>query len=125
MPGRWAAPPAPAMMTLEAGGLGALGEGEQPVRGPVGRDDALFAIDSEHSQRFGGVAHGLPVGLAAHDDGDGCGHLVNSVQESKNIGRIIGAARGFIKAWQGIRNGLSCLGESRQALISEPAQRRP
>ncbi len=73
---------------LEACGLGALGEGEQPVRGPVGRDDAFFAIDPERCQRLGGVAHGLPVRLAAHDDGDGYGHLVNSVRESRNIGRL-------------------------------------
>ena len=69
--------------------------------------------------------HGLPVGLASHNDGDGYGHLVNSVRESRNIGRIIGAARVSSKAWQGIRNGLSCLGESRQAFISKPAQGRP
>ena len=73
---------------LEAGGLGAAGESEQPVRGPVGRDDALFALDSERSQRFGGMAHGLPVGLASHNDGDRCGHLVNSVRESKSMGRL-------------------------------------
>ena len=36
---------------LEAGRLGALGEGEQPVRGAVGRDDAFFAVDPECGQR--------------------------------------------------------------------------
>src|SRR5882757_3303355 len=71
------------------------------------------------------MTHGLPVRLASHDEGDGCGHFVNSVRESRNIGRIIRAARASSKTWQGVTNGLSCLGESRQAFISKPAQGRP
>ena len=56
---------------LEAGRLGALGKGKQPVRGAVRRNDALFAVDAERGQRVGGMAHGIPVRLASHDDGDG------------------------------------------------------
>src|SRR5579859_2676618 len=57
----------------------------------MGGNDAAVAIDAELFERLGGVPHGLPVGLASHDDGDGSGHRVNSSQESKNIGRIIGS----------------------------------
>src|SRR3981189_2804130 len=56
-------------------------------------DDVSLAGDAERGQRVGGVAHGLPVGLASHDDGDRGGHLVNSFRESKSIGRIIGSAQ--------------------------------
>src|SRR3981081_4287100 len=56
-------------------------------------DDVFLAGDPERSQRVGGVAHGLPVGLASHDDGDGGGHTVNSFRESKNISRIIRSAQ--------------------------------
>ena len=100
---------------LETGRLCAFGEGIQPFRGAMGRDDARFAIDSERGKRFGGVTHGLPIRLASHDDGYRGGHLVNSVRESRNIGRIIGVACASSKAWQGVRNGLSCLGKSGQA----------
>jgi len=40
---------------LETGGLGALGEGKQPVRGPVRRDDAGFTGDAERCKRIGGM----------------------------------------------------------------------
>ena len=74
---------------LETGGPGALGKGEQPVRGAMRRHDALFAFDAERGQRFGGMAHGVPVRLATHDDGDDGGHVqVNSFRESKSIGRL-------------------------------------
>jgi hypothetical protein len=48
--------------------LGALGEGVEPVRGAVRRDDAGLVRDREGVQGFGRVAHGVPVRLAAHDD---------------------------------------------------------
>ena len=38
---------------------------------------------AERCQGFGGVAHGLPVRLASHDDGDGGGHAVNSFGNPK------------------------------------------
>ncbi len=86
---------------LEAGRLGALGKGEQPVRGAVGRDDVFFASHAERGQGFGGMAHGVPVRLASHDDGYGRGHAVNSFRESKNIGRIIGLAQGSARRGKG------------------------
>ena len=63
---------------LEARRLGALGECDQPVRRTVGRDDARLMGYAERGQRFGGVAHGFPVRLASHNNGDGRGHSVFS-----------------------------------------------
>src|SRR6202035_5645927 len=85
----------------EAGRLGALGEGAQPVRGAMRGDDVLLAGNAERGQGFGGMAHGVPVRLASHDDGDGGGHTVNSFRESKNIGRIIRSAQGSARRGKG------------------------
>ena len=41
---------------------------EQPVRRPVRRHDQRLEADAELGQRIGGMLHGLPVGLASHDD---------------------------------------------------------
>ena len=70
MPGRCAAPPAPATITLKPLRLRALGEGDEPVGRAVGRDDARVVADAERLERLGGAAHHRPVRLAAHDDGD-------------------------------------------------------
>ena len=56
---------------LEAVGLGAPGKFVQALGRAVGGDDARLVLDLERVERFGGMAHGRPVGLAAHDDGDG------------------------------------------------------
>src|SRR6266853_801796 len=109
---------------LVAGRLGTLGKGEQPVRGAMRRNDMFFIGDTERIKGFGGVAHGVPVRLASHDDGDGGGHKVNSFRESKNIGRIIGSAQGQAKAWQGVWNGLSCLGEFEQGFLKMPVKKK-
>src|SRR5258708_12612023 len=79
---------------FEAGRLGALGEGKQPVRGAMRGDDAFLASHAEGGEGFGGVAHGVPVRLASHDDGDwgGGGHTGNSFWESKKKNPIIGSA---------------------------------
>ena len=71
MPGRCAAPPAPAMMTLKPSRLRALGEGDEPVGGAMGGDDPRVIADAERFERLGGAAHDRPVRLAAHDDRDG------------------------------------------------------
>ena len=55
-------------------------------------DPERLVRNLKRRQRFGGMAHGFPVGLAAHDDGDGRGHIFESSRESRNIGRIIGSA---------------------------------
>src|SRR5258708_4795986 len=109
---------------LVAGRLGALGKCEQPGRGAMRRNDVFFIGDSERIKGFGGVAHGIPVRLAAHDDGDRGGHKVNSFRESKSIGRIIGPAQGEAKAWQGVWNGLSCLGEFEQGFPEMPMKKK-
>src|ERR1700734_1013836 len=86
---------------LEAGRPRALGEGEQAVRGAMGRDDVFFAGNAKRGQGLGGMAHGVPVRLASHDDGYRRGHAVNSFRESKNIGRIIGLAHGSARRGKG------------------------
>ena len=70
MPGRCAAPPAPAMMTLKPSGFRALGEGDEPVGRAMGRDDPRVVADAERFERLGGAAHDRPIRLAAHDDRD-------------------------------------------------------
>ena len=54
MPGRCAAPPAPAMMTLKPCSLRALGEGDEPVGRAMGRDDPRVIADAERFERLGG-----------------------------------------------------------------------
>src|SRR3954471_7720383 len=61
----------------------------------------LLAGDPEHTEGFGGMSHGVPVRLASHDDGDWGGHAVNSLRESKSIGRIIGSAQGSARRGKG------------------------
>ena len=56
---------------LEARGLGALGEVEKPLRRAMRGHDFRFKADLQLLEEHGGVAHRLPIGLAAHDDGDG------------------------------------------------------
>ena len=55
---------------LEARGLRALGEGDQPVGRAMGGDDPRVVADAKRLERLGGAAHDRPIGLAAHDDGD-------------------------------------------------------
>ena len=47
MPGRCAAPPAPAMITLKPAALAPLGEGVHPLRRAVGRDDLGLVGDAQ------------------------------------------------------------------------------
>ena len=47
MPGRWAAPPAPAMMTSSAARFGAGGVLAHPVGRAMGRDHAAFVRHAE------------------------------------------------------------------------------
>ena len=55
---------------LESFRLRALGEGHEPVRRAMGGYDARVAGDIERGERLDRVAHGRPVGLRPHDDGD-------------------------------------------------------
>ena len=64
-------PAGPGDDDLEALGLGALRKCEKPFGRPVRRDDAGLETDAQALERLGGMAHRCPVGLAAHDDGDG------------------------------------------------------
>ena len=67
-PGRCAAPPAPAMSTLEAALLGRAGVLEEQVGRAVRRDDAALVRHAELVERLRGVAHRLPVGARPHDE---------------------------------------------------------
>src|SRR4051794_31376192 len=59
---------------LVARGACAPRECIQALGGAMSRHDALFACNAECGERFGGEAHGVPVRLATHDDGDRGGH---------------------------------------------------
>ena len=67
-PARWAAPPAPAMMTcrprLSSGRRVLRRQCRRAVRG----DDFRLVGHAKPLQDFGGLPHGVPVRLAAHDD---------------------------------------------------------
>ena len=54
---------------LEARGFRAFGESIEPLGRAVGGDDAGLVGHVERVERLGGMFHGLPVGLAAHDNG--------------------------------------------------------
>ena len=70
MPGRWAAPPAPAMITSSPRPSASVGVLDHPLRRAVGRDDLALVRHAELGERLGRGAHRLPVALAAHDDAD-------------------------------------------------------
>ena len=68
MPGRCAAPPAPAMMQRRPRVGGLAGEPIQQLRGPVGRHDPALVGHVEMGEPAGGRLHDDPVGIATHDD---------------------------------------------------------
>ena len=78
MPGRWAAPPAPAMMHRSPAPRRLLGVAEEQVGRAVGGDHPpLIAISNSRSRRHG-VLHDLPVRVASHHhshEGRCHGHL--------------------------------------------------
>ena len=94
MPGRWAAPPAPAMITSIPRPSAPCGEFGHPVRRAVGGDDEALVGHAEAGEHLVRVAQGLPVGLAPHDDA--------------HQGRIVGAHRLGIRGFAeiGSRGGL-------------------
>ena len=53
--------------------LGGGGVVEQLVRVAVRRVGMGLVGDAQRIQGLGGILHGLPIGLGAHDDGDGGG----------------------------------------------------
>ena len=73
---------------LEACGLRALGEGVEPLRRAMGGNDARLIGNTERVERLGGMLHGLPIGLAAHDNCDGFRsqrrHAANSLTEGSD-----------------------------------------
>ncbi len=102
MPGRCAAPPAPAMITLIARRPRALGEGDQPVGRAMRGDDARVVADAEFVERLGGAPHRRPVGLAAHDDRDGLGKGGHGrLPEGERLGIMRAAIKGRARGAQG------------------------
>ena len=69
IPGRWAAPPAPAISTRRPAGRRLLAEGDHVVRGPVGRDHPYLVRHAEALEHLDGPLHHGQVRRAAHDDG--------------------------------------------------------
>ena len=57
MPGRWAAPPAPAMITLNPAACAPLAKAYMPLRRAVGRDDRLLAGDAQLVEHVAGGLH--------------------------------------------------------------------
>src|SRR5690606_2340048 len=55
---------------LEAGGLRAGREIVEALRGALCRHDPAIVRNAQLTKRIGCMAHGRPVRLAAHDDGD-------------------------------------------------------
>ena len=56
---------------LEAFRFRTFGEGIKTLGRAMRGNDAGVVADAERIERFGGMLHGLPVGLAAHDNGYG------------------------------------------------------
>src|SRR6185295_741713 len=75
IPGRWAAPPAPAMITsMPRAARRVL---RHPGRRAMRRYDACFVRHAEVGEHLVGVAHGVPVGFRAHDHADERTHVVH------------------------------------------------
>ena len=82
MPGRCAAPPAPAMITSMPRASAPRRELRHPDRRAMRRHDVPLVGHVEALEHLDGVLHRLPVGRRAHDDGDewsgGIGHRESS-----------------------------------------------
>jgi hypothetical protein len=77
---------------LKTGRLGAFGEGDEPIWRAMGGDDTRVIMDAERVQGVGGVPHGGPVRLTAHDDGNG-----GSCHETL---RLKASSRERLEVWQ-------------------------
>ena len=93
MPGRCAAPPAPAMITLRPRAAALLGIGGHAVGGAMGGDDAGLMRHAQRVQHIGGGLQGGPVGLAAHDDADGAALGMDHASNRLLAGRFEEAAQ--------------------------------
>ena len=70
IPGRWAAPPAPAMITADPAPGRLLGIAIEQVRRAMGRHDAQLVADPQLGQERGGLLEDREVRAAAADDPD-------------------------------------------------------
>ena len=90
MPGRCAAPPAPAMMHCRPRPRGLLGVLIEEIRRAMGGDHPRLVRDAECRQLPGGVLHHLPVRVTAHHDADQRGAhpgLTEWIQGNSESGR--------------------------------------
>src|SRR6478609_4863424 len=117
MPGKWAAPPAPAMMILKPAALAPLAKANS--RSGVRCAETMRLSQSiprapsvSAAWRMVSQSDWLPIMMAT---GAGIRSILSGIQKHRPDYRI---GPRFGKAWQGVRNGLSCLGESRQAFQS-------
>ena len=72
-PGRWAAPPAPAMITWQPAAGGLLAVGQHLLGHPVRGDHVGLVGDVELAERRRGRLHHRPVGVGPHHDADAGG----------------------------------------------------
>src|ERR1700687_2687069 len=117
MPGRCAAPPAPAMMILKPAALAPLAKAN--IRSGVRCAETMcFSQAIPSTPRVSAVwrmvsqSDWLPMMMAT---GAGIRLILSGIQKHRPDYRI---GSGLGKAWQGVRNGLSCLGEFRQAFLA-------
>jgi len=70
MPGKWAAPPAPAMMAFRPRPAAASAYAEHVVRHAVGGNHARLKADTKLLENLDCVLHGVPIRAGTHDDAD-------------------------------------------------------
>ena len=81
IPGRWAAPPAPAIITMQASRLGCpwrRHKGDQASDEQRRSAPRMGPVELRRG-RIGGPPHRRPVGLTAHDDANACGATIPDV----------------------------------------------
>src|SRR6202051_292417 len=114
MPGRCAAPPAPAMMILNPAALAPLAKANSRS-GVRCAETMCFSLVTPSALRVSAAwrmvsqSDWLPMMMAT---GAGMWSILSGIQKHRPDYKI---GPRFGKAWQGVRNGLSCLGEFRQA----------
>jgi hypothetical protein len=75
---------------LEAAILRRVGIFIKPLRGPVRGDDLRLARHAELFERVCRVAHGFPIGAAAHDDADERLRHCPALKQLYNLARLGG-----------------------------------
>src|ERR1700730_16293929 len=122
MPGRCAAPPAPAIMILKPAALAPLAKANNRS-GVRCAETMCFSLATPRAAsvsaawRMVSQSDWLPMMIAT---GAGIRSILSGIKKHKADYKI---GPRFGKAWQGVRNGLSCLGESRQAFLEHDPEK--